>query len=80
VPSLEALLNSKLRPDYWSRNFDRPQYDYEKLGWVYTEEKGPGSTSVYNTRLPGYGNYGHYFGDALSDEQRKAVLEYLKTL
>jgi hypothetical protein len=44
------------------------------------EEKGPGSTSVYNTRLPGYGNYGHYFGDALSDEQRKAVLEYLKTL
>ena len=80
VPSLEALLNSKLRPDYWSRNFDQPQYDYEKLGWVYTEEKGPGSTSVYNTRLPGYGNYGHYFGDALSDEQRKAVLEYLKTL
>ena len=35
---------------------------------------------TYNTRIPGYGNYGHYFGDALSEGERKAVIEYLKGL
>lgn len=80
VPNLDALLNSKLRPKYWSRNFDNPEYDYDKIGWKYKVEEKPGNTSVYNTTLPGYGNYGHYFGDALSDAERKAVIEYLKTL
>lgn len=80
VPTLEALLNSKIRPAFWSRNFDKPQYDYTKVGWVYTTETKAGSTSTYNTTLPGYGNGGHYFGDALTDAERKAVIEYLKTL
>jgi mono/diheme cytochrome c family protein len=80
VPTLEAVLNSKLRPQYWSRDFDHPQYNYDNPGWKYKTEEKPGNTSVYNTALPGYGNYGHYFGDALSDEERKAVIEYLKTL
>lgn len=77
VPTLEALLNSRLRPDYWSRDFSNPQYDYERVGWKYTAGPGPGA---YNTKLPGYGNYGHRFGDKLSDGQRRAVIEYLKTL
>jgi hypothetical protein len=47
---------------------------------VYTVEKEGGSTSVYDTKQAGYGNGGHYFGDALSDGERKAVIEYLKTL
>jgi mono/diheme cytochrome c family protein len=80
VPTLEAVLNSKLRPQYWSRDFDHPQYNYDNPGWKYKPEEKPGSTSVYNTTLPGYGNYGHYFGDALTEEERKAVIEYLKTL
>jgi cytochrome c2 len=80
VPTLEALLNSKLRPAYWSRNFDKPQYDYDKVGWKFSVETKSGSTNTYNTTLPGYGAYGHYFGDALSDKDRKAVIEYLKTL
>lgn len=80
VPTLEALLNSKLRPKYWSRNFDKPQYDYDKVGWKFTTESKAASTSTYNATLAGYGNYGHYFGDALSDAERKAVVEYLKTL
>ena len=80
VPNLEAVLNSGLRPEFWSRDFDRPQYDYDKVGWKFVEEKTAGNTSIYNTNLPGYGNYGHYFGDVLSDEERKAVIEYLKTL
>jgi hypothetical protein len=80
VPTLEAVLNSKIRPTYWSRDFDNPVYDYEKVGWKYEEKPEPGGTSVYNTKLKGYGNYGHYFGDKLTDQERSALIEYLKTL
>lgn len=80
VPTLEAVLNSKLRPAYWSRDFNNPRYDYAQIGWKYAREDGPRGTAVYNTTLPGYGNYGHTFGDKLSDQERKAVIEYLKTL
>jgi hypothetical protein len=30
--------------------------------------------------LPGYGNYGHRYGDKFNDRERKAIIEYLKTL
>ncbi|HYE54058.1 MAG TPA: hypothetical protein VD996_04415 [Chitinophagaceae bacterium] len=80
VPSLEGVLNSKARPRYWSRNFDSLQIDTQKGGWKYEVHKKPEGTKVYNTDLRGYGNYGHYFGDKLSPQERKAVLEYLKTL
>ncbi len=80
VPNLEALLNSKIRPKYWSRNFKKQQYDYDKVGWKFSEHKKAKGTKIYNTDLSGYGNYGHYFGDNLNDNERKAVIEYLKTL
>ena len=80
VPTLEGVLNSKLRPKYWSRDFDNPEYNYENPGWKYTTHDAPERKTVYNTTLNGYGNYGHYFGDQLSDKERKAIIEYLKTL
>lgn len=80
VPDLETLLNSKLRPTYWERNFSKPQYNYEKLGWQWEPRDKQTNRSTYNTTLRGYGNSGHTFGDKLSDEERKAVIEYLKTL
>jgi mono/diheme cytochrome c family protein len=80
VPTVEAVLNSKLRPMYWQRNFDTPEYDYERLGWKFIPKDSSSNRTVYNTNLPGYGNYGHYFGDKLSDSERKAIIEYLKTL
>ncbi len=80
VPTLEAVLNSKLRPAYWSRNFSKPEYDYDNPGWKYEVRADAKGKNVYNTTLNGYGNYGHYFGDKLSDTERKAVIEYLKTL
>jgi Cytochrome c len=80
VPTLEGVLNSKQRPKYWTRDFDNPQYDYSEVGWKYETKEQPGGKTVYNTTIPGYGNYGHYFGDGLSNEERKAVIEYLKTL
>lgn len=80
VPTIEAVLNSKVRPTYWSRDFKNPEYDYQSLGWKYKEHDKPERRKVYNTSLPGYGNHGHYFGDALTQSEREAVIEYLKTL
>jgi hypothetical protein len=80
VPTVEAVLNSKIRPRYWKRSFTEEKYDYEKLGWQYKTLAHPGRKKTYNTDIPGYGNYGHYFGDHLTGKERKAVIEYLKTL
>lgn len=80
VPTIEAVLDSKLRPTYWSRDFKNPEYDYEKLGWKHTTHTEPKKKEVYNTTLTGYKNHGHYFGDGLSTSERSAVIEYLKTL
>lgn len=80
VPTLQAVLNSKERPQYWKRNFKKPDYDYDKIGWQYEAVTVPEKRTVYNTDLPGYRNTGHSFGDKLSDTERKAVIEYLKTL
>ena len=64
----------------WARDFDNPQYDYEKVGWHYSKKDSPDSSFVYDTTIPGYGNYGHDFGDKLTAKQRKSIIEYLKTL
>ncbi|MDP4217251.1 MAG: c-type cytochrome [Bacteroidota bacterium] len=80
VPDLEGVLNSKARPRYWSRDYANLQYDYTRVGWKYSRMEAPGGTTVYNTTLPGYGNYGHSFGDQLTEKERRAIIEYLKTL
>lgn len=80
IPNLETLLNSKSRPTFWSRNFEKPEYDYEKVGWKYTTADKQYTRSTYNTTLKGYSNSGHTFGDHLTDAERKAVIEYLKML
>jgi hypothetical protein len=80
VPTIEAVLDSKQRPIYWTRNFEATEYDYDNLGWKFQTFSAPGNKYVYNTTLPGYGNYGHNFGDHLTADERKAVIEYLKTL
>ena len=80
VPDLESLLDSKQRPRFWSRDFDNPEYDYETLGWKFSRQDSARGPMVYNTDLPGYGNYGHRYGDRLNKKERKAIMEYLKTL
>ena len=35
---------------------------------------------VYDTTQPGRSNGGHTYGDDLTDDERLAVIEYLKTL
>ncbi len=80
VPDLETVLNSSKRPTYWQRSFTKPDYNYEIPGWNFEKKDAPGNKEVYNAKARGYGNYGHYFGDKLSDKDRRAVIEYLKTL
>ena len=80
VPTLEAVLNSKIRPVYWQRSFTKPSYNYEMPGWNYDMKIEAGDNEIYNTTVRGFSNKGHYFGDKLSDKERRAVIEYLKTL
>jgi len=88
VPSIAALLDSSRRPTYWSQNFGSPEYNAHDLGWHYRVLEGGKEQlidvdereRVYDTTLYGYSNEGHTFGDQLSDAEREAVIEYLKTL
>lgn len=80
VPTIEAVLNSSIRPTYWKRDFNHPVYNTQSLGWEFSSADEPDGKKTYNTKLPGYSNSGHYFGNKLSDQERKALLEYLKTL
>jgi mono/diheme cytochrome c family protein len=90
VPNIALLLDSRKRPKYWTRSYGSAAADYdpETLGWRYTERAaGKSGTDdpearkkIYDTTLPGYSNGGHTYGDGLSEDERRAVLEYLKTL
>ena len=80
VPTIDDLLNSSQRPQYWQRSGDSRDYDYEKLGWKYKVKNNGSGKWTYDTSIPGYSNSGHYFGDKLNNSERKAVIEYLKTL
>jgi mono/diheme cytochrome c family protein len=88
VPTLEALLDSSLRPRYWTRDSQLREFDKSAVGWKYSvlshgkEDAGSAEQrkEIYDTTLFGYSNRGHTFGDVLSRTERMAVIEYLKTL
>jgi mono/diheme cytochrome c family protein len=80
VPTLEDLLNSSQRPTYWKRTFADNDLDYTKVGWNYTRPASKTDKQTYDATIDGYGNQGHTFGDALTTQQRTALIEYLKTL
>jgi hypothetical protein len=81
VPDLAALLDSRQRPAVWKRSFRDDDYDLARLGWRFTPLEAPdGDPRTYDTSLRGYGNGGHTYGDELTEDQRRALLEYLKSL
>jgi mono/diheme cytochrome c family protein len=89
VPTLYDMLNSKTRPRIYTRSFrtDEASYDKKKIGWKVEVlddmpkiENAFERRKIYDTTQPGRGNQGHTFGDDLSDDQRWAIIEYLKTL
>ena len=88
VPTIEAVLNSKARPTYWKRvDYNSANFDEDSLGWPYVETQygqdgAPADERkyIYDTTLFAHTNVGHPFGDHLTPEERRAVIEYLKTL
>jgi hypothetical protein len=89
VPTLDGVLNSKVRPAVFTRSFQTGEADYdkEKVGWKVREVSPPGPAvppferrKVYDTSLPGRSNRGHTYGDGFTPDERRAVVEYLKTL
>lgn len=80
IPTLTALLDSRLRPDYWERDYEQDTYDLAAMGWPYEIRSSGKGRYTYDTQLTGYGNEGHTFGDSLSGPDRRALIEYLKTL
>ncbi|PRQ06713.1 hypothetical protein [Enhygromyxa salina] len=87
VPSIELVLSSGARPSAWRRvDYDSTNFDEDALGWPWEPAPAQADAAeserkyIYDTSLFGYGNGGHTFGDHLTDTERDAVLEYLKTL
>jgi mono/diheme cytochrome c family protein len=90
VPTVYHVLNSKSRPKIFTRSYRTGKEDYDpvRLGWKITVlQRGPDPKlpaierrKVYDTTQPGRGNGGHLFGDKLTETERLAVIEYLKTL
>jgi hypothetical protein len=76
VPTLYDLLRPAAeRPD--SFIVGNPEYDPVKLGYV--SAPAPGRLPfVFRTGQPGNGNGGHEYGTRLAEDERMALLEYLK--
>ncbi len=88
IPTLEAVLDSSLRPLAWMRTgSDTDDYDVDAVGWKFTEESATGvlgdtieKRKTFDTLRPGLSKDGHTFGDALTTQQRSDLLQYLKSL
>lgn len=100
VPTINAVLNSKERPEIWERDPSSHAYNLEPVGLVYTElsrddyeaKIESAADAVYKSKqsllqmfaydTAGFGrsNQGHTFGDSLTQQERMAVIEFLKSL
>ena len=76
VPTLYELLSpvEKRRPTFY---LGSREYDVDKLGYVSDDK-----TTLFDTSKPGNSNAGHEgkeYGTHLSEEERKDLLEFLKS-
>lgn len=79
VPSLADLLEiPDNRPKLFWRGYD--VYDQEKVGFITSEAEAGRLGSRYDTGAPGNSNAGHLWGTNLSADEKKALIEFLKTL
>lgn len=72
VPTLDALLWPGHRPVVFLRGCDN--FDWVTVGFVCSDG------AIFDTRLPGNGNGGHLYGTRLNADDRRALIEYLKTI
>lgn len=90
VPTIYHVLNSKARPKYYTRSYGTEKQDYDQRNMgvhIRVLENAPPANlpgierrRIYDTTLPGQSNQGHTFGDHLSDRERRAIIEFLKTV
>ena len=86
VPTLWHVLHPDQRPVIWKRS--ATEFDEARVGWKidgFTEmpaeiTEGWEKREFFDTRAFGKSAAGHDFPDALTEDEKKAVLEYLKTL
>ncbi|QEG42741.1 c-type cytochrome [Roseimaritima ulvae] len=86
VPTLWHLLHPEQRPTVWRRTEEA--MDTEKVGFrIETVDRVPLDEpdiavrrQYFDTRRRGKSNAGHDYPDQLSEAEKTAVLEYLKTL
>ncbi|MBW8884631.1 MAG: cytochrome c, partial [Planctomycetia bacterium] len=86
VPTLWHVLHPAERPVVWTRRGDA--YDSDRVGpQIETFDSVPQRITAnwerrqyFDTRAFGKSAAGHTFPDALSEDEKRAVLEYLKTL
>ncbi|MES2356211.1 MAG: c-type cytochrome [Pseudomonadota bacterium] len=79
VPTLRDLLEPvDKRPKVFYRGYD--VYDQVKVGFVSEGAEAQRIGSKYDVSQKGGGNMGHVFGVNLSQEEKDALVEYLKTL
>ena len=88
VPTLHLMLKSAERPARFLRppSTDLAHFDREHVGWTFRTVDSPASLSAddqrafFDSSRFGLGNGGHTFGDRLNADERRDVVEYLKTL
>ncbi len=79
VPSLADLLEEPAhRPKLFYRGYD--VIDPQKVGFVSNGADAERIGFRYDTSVAGNGNGGHLWGTKLSPDEKKAMVEYLKTL
>ena len=80
VPSLRDLLNPPdQRPKTFYRGYD--VFDAKNVGFISNLPSLEGQPFfLYDTNLPGNGNFGHLYGTTLPADEKEALLEYLKTM
>lgn len=87
VPTLWHVLHPDARPAAWRRT-SREGYDRERVGLAIEERAAPPADLAdpwdrrawFDTSRRGKSAAGHRFPEALTEEERRDLLEYLKTL
>jgi mono/diheme cytochrome c family protein len=79
VPTLRDLLEPpERRPSVFYRGYD--VFDQANVGFVSNVPQADGRTYFrFDTSVPGNSNSGHVYGTMMSDDDKRAIVEYLKT-
>lgn len=79
IPSLTDLLEpAAQRPARFYRGYD--VFDPVRVGFVSSGPEAERAGFHYDVTQPGNGNVGHEYGVALSPDQKRALVEFMKTL